>query len=106
MKVLLIDDQRTKEFIKSVYGVTVSSVAKNYQEGVDQLTNHGPWDVLLLDHDLGSFDENGKELTGSSIMQFLQQNKQLLPKTVVFVTSNPAGLKHMEAILKDIENEK
>lgn len=102
MKILLIDDQRTKSYISSTYGIDVTQVAKTYQEGIEQLQIGGPWDALLLDHDLSSYDDNGKELTGTDIMNFLEQNQDLLPKQIILVTSNPVGRKNMQAIIDKI----
>lgn len=101
MKVLLIDDQREAAHIKSMYGIDVTEVARTYDEGVTALQKGG-WDVLLLDHDLNSYP-NGVEKTGTDIMQFLQQNPQLLPHTITFVTMNPGGRERMRAILGDIQ---
>lgn len=94
---------RTKSYIASTYGIDVTEVAKNYQEGIKQLEIGGPWDALLLDHDLSSYDEgSGKELTGTDIMNFLEQNQDLLPKKIILVTSNPVGRKNMQAIIDKI----
>jgi len=60
----------------------------------------GPWDLLLLDHDLNSFDPDvGKEYTGYDIMCFLETNPHLLPKKTKLVTDNSAGRKRMALVL-------
>lgn len=83
MRVLAIDDSRDM--------TQASVVARNYEEGIRQLQANGPWDVLLLDHDLASFDTDGKEKTGYDIMCWLEDNRQFLPKKIECVSANPVG---------------
>lgn len=104
MKVLLIDDEREVPHIKSMYGVDVTRVAKSYDEGIKAL-QEGGWDILLLDHDLNSYPD-GVEKTGTDVMKFLQENPNLLPHSIVFVTMNPGGRRRMEGILQDIHKQK
>lgn len=83
MRILGIDD--TRELSEA------NVLARNYKEGIKQLELNGPWDLLLLDHDLASFDENGKENTGYDIVCWLEENKQYLPKKIECVSANPVG---------------
>lgn len=106
MNILLIDDQRTKEFIKATYGLDVTKVAADYFDGIKELQFGAPWDILLLDHDLGTYNVDGKELNGTHIMDFLEANPDLLPKKIVLVTSNPVGRKNMQAIIDKIYGER
>jgi hypothetical protein len=87
-KTLLIDDMRD---------IKTDRVARTYDDGISALKNEGPWDTLYLDHDLGELDPRK---TGYGIMNFLEQNPELLPKNIVLVTSNPVGRKQMEVIIK------
>ena len=93
MRILLIDDTRNLE---------ASIIARNYQEGLIQLTENGPWDLLLLDHDLASFDENGKEKTGYDIMCFLEEKQEYLPKDISCVSANPVGKKRIEDVIRKL----
>jgi len=99
MKILLIDDLRTNEFIEANYGAKVTHVARTFSEGINALKFEGPFDLLLLDHDLASFDEEGNELTGYKVMLFLEENTHLLPKEIVLVTSNPVGRAKMKTVI-------
>lgn len=102
MKVLLIDDQRTPVLIKSQYDIQVTSLASDYHEGIRLLKEGGPFDLLLLDHDLSSWTEDGsRELTGTDIMQFLIDNPQFLPKDIFLVTANPVGRMRMQEMIKE-----
>jgi hypothetical protein len=103
MKVLLIDDVRTASFIKSTYNIDVTTVAKSFAEGISELKANGPWDLLLLDHDLSSYNEEGDELTGTHIMAFLEDNPELLPKDLKLVTANPVGGRRMQDIWNRIK---
>lgn len=79
-------------------------LCRTYSDGEKALRLMGPWDVLYLDHDLGSMGiertETGKELTGYSIMEFLENNPQYLPKKIVVVSDNPVGRKKIEVVIE------
>lgn len=99
MKILLIDDARDIDYINRGWNVKVTHVARTFAEGIKALKENGPFDILLLDHDLDSFDEEKNELTGYMIMIFLEQNLHLLPKKVELVTSNPVGRAKMQVVI-------
>jgi len=79
-RILLIDDMRSN------YNESV--IARSYLEGIKCLQALGSWDKLLLDHDLASFDDDGKEFTGYDILLFLEENPWLAPKEIEMVSSN------------------
>jgi len=93
MRILLIDDIRN---------LKADVIARNHDEGLNQLTFNGPWDILLLDHDLASFDEDGIEKTGYDIMCFLEEHPQFVPEDIVCVSGNPVGKKRIEIVVKKI----
>ena len=90
MKTLLIDDIRN---------LSACFTARNYAEGLRALKRE-KWDHLLLDHDLGSFNESGKEFTGYDIACWLERNPEYLPKRVTVVSSNPVGVSKIKSALK------
>jgi hypothetical protein len=94
-RVLIIDDFRT-------LGADV--VAKTYEEGIYQLENGGPWDVLLLDHDLGCYDKAGREVTGYHVVCWLEWHLSKLPKRIQVVSSNPPGIQRMALALSNLYN--
>mgnify|MGYP000126731868 CR=1 FL=1 len=49
VRVLLIDDLRNLD---------ADVIARDPVEGISQLSNCGPWDVLLLDHDMATYDKD------------------------------------------------
>ena len=104
MKVLLIDDLRQPTQIVKKFGDAKSviefftdeetHVARTYAEGMLQLTDHGPFDVLLLDNDLGSNKE------GYHVLCMLEAAPELLPRTIILVTANPVRGAQMMQMLE------
>lgn len=90
-KILLIDDLRD---------LKADVICRNYSDGIWALIN-GTWDVLLLDHDLASFDgEDGREKTGYDVLCFLEMHPQYLPNRIELVTANPVGRQKMQALIE------
>ena len=79
---LLIDDYRE-------LGCDV--LARNAKAGKDML-RRGDWECVALDHDLG-----GQE-TGYDVLVWAIENG-FLPSKVQLVSSNPVGVKRMQAAL-------
>jgi hypothetical protein len=108
MRVLLIDDTRTEDAPNIMRKVDL--IARNYWTGIAALNKLGPWDVLLLDHDLNSFVEGtNKEYTGYDIMLFLEEEVQagresVLPGRIEIVSSNPVGRKRMQVVIDKLYN--
>ena len=107
MKVLLIDDLRQfdGERIKTMYyrwspGDTIK-IARSFKQGIDMLKNRGPWDLLLLDHDLGK-KEGKPEKNGYHIMCWLEEYTQYLPKDIKIVSDNPTGRKNMQVVINKL----
>lgn len=106
MKILLIDDIRTKQYVSVERGIDVTHIERTFQSGLEALKNE-TWDLLVLDHDLASFDEDGKEKTGLDIMNFLEEqvalgNTEVMPKEIYFITANPVGKMNMKYVLERI----
>lgn len=95
---LLIDDVRDE----SHTNCELHTIARNYFSGIAALTSGIKWDTLFLDHDLSTFDDDGKEWTGYDIMCFLEINPQFLPNKIVCVSSNPSGRARIEQVIKKL----
>ncbi len=93
MRHLLIDDYRN---------LSVDVIARNYDEGIKQLELNGPWDELLLDHDLASFDDDGHEKTGYDIMCWLEEHPEYLPKKIVCVSANTVGVQRINTVIERV----
>lgn len=99
MRILLIDDTRMEDAPNIMRKVDL--IARTYWTGIDALKLMGPWDLLLLDHDLNSFDavDSSLEYTGYSIMCFLEGNPEYCPARIEIVSSNPVGRKRMQMVI-------
>lgn len=95
VRVLAIDDERLH--------ARADVVARTYSEGLLLLEKFGPWDELILDHDLGAivreFDDRENELNGYRIVCFLEANPDLLPEKIRLCTSNGTGMRNIASAL-------
>lgn len=93
-RILAIDDCR--ELCRA------NVLCRTYEDGLKAIKHLGPWDQLLLDHDLGmlesQYSETGRELTGMDILNFLEQNIELVPTEIQIITGNPAARPKMEKL--------
>lgn len=97
MKTLLIDDIRN---------LPATKVARDYFSGIEALEN-AEWDILLLDHDLACYDEDGKEWTGYDVMCWLEAHPEHLPKQEIrIVSSNPVGRNRMQTVIDKLYMER
>jgi hypothetical protein len=94
-RTLLIDDVRD---------IQADVVARTFDEGIDALKHDYPFTTLYLDHDLASYDEDGKEKTGYDIMCFLEQNPEYLPEKIYCVSSNPVGRQKIQVVIDKLYN--
>lgn len=98
MRVLLIDDTREESAPNILRKVDL--IARTFWTGRDALVKMGPWDLLLLDHDLNSFEiGTNKEWTGYDIMCFLENNPWYKPERIEIVSSNPVGRARMQVVI-------
>jgi len=86
MNILLIDDCRDLECYagEDDYGV----VARNYDEGIEQLKSGINWNVLYLDYDLSGMFGMNKSESGIQIINFLWENIEFLPKEIIIVSTH------------------
>jgi hypothetical protein len=87
--ILLIDDLKD---------LKADRIARTFLEGIQAL-QEGPWDLLLLDHDLG--DPNPKH-TGYDILSWLEQRPEFLPGKIELVTWNAPGREKMKLVLRKL----
>jgi UDP-2-acetamido-3-amino-2,3-dideoxy-glucuronate N-acetyltransferase len=86
-KKLLIDD------IRSFPGCIV---ARSASEGKRMLTMER-WDTLYIDYDLGK-----EKNTGLSVIEWLKDNKDLLPEKIVCVSDNKEGAEKINSVIEEI----
>lgn len=100
-RVLAIDDVRNHE---------ADIIARTFKDGINHLKNSGPFDKLILDHDLGEVElqrtEDGQELTGYHIMLFLEENPEYAPNEIVCCSSNPPGRARIEVVIEKLKRQR
>jgi hypothetical protein len=112
MNILIIDDQRMPGPAAASAGISIRHppdgeahyvrITRSFKEGIEALKSGGPWTLLLLDHDLASYDEDGKEKTGYDVMCFLEANPQYLPAQIACCSSNPPGKAKIEQVIRKL----
>ncbi len=90
-RTLLIDDVR--------WAPANAAVARTFNAGIAFLQEEGPWDLLLLDHDLG--DPNPKK-TGYDVLCWLEEHPRYMPKDIRLVTQNPVGREKMQPLINKL----
>lgn len=95
---LYVDDVRDKPD----WCVGYWDVARNYNEAITLLTAN-QYDELSLDHDIASFDDNGREMTGYDIALWLAERKfngEYIPPKVFCHSANPVGVKNILGVIE------
>lgn len=103
--ILLIDDLRDVDFVNKTWNVQVNKIARTFADGIKALKENNV-EILLLDHDLACYDDEGNELTGYKVMLFLEEHPEYLPNRIVLVTSNPVGRAKMQMVIDKIYKSK
>ncbi len=119
-KILIVDDIRDtfSVFIGTEYerdnalGFDLDDmivIVRTYSAAIEMLKTPIKWDCIFLDHDLG-FNVNNK--SGYDFICELEamlhselDGKELMPKNLICVSSNPAGKAKIEAAWKSIQLE-
>ena len=103
MKVLVVDDEKDLKCCLRKAGIAGDAGAllvKTYQDGLAALQGLGPWDVLLLDHDLGGAK------TGYDLLCWFEQAPKerlhLLPARVESISLNPVGSKRIQLLAENL----
>jgi len=66
-------------------------VARTYDQAIYMLGMNN-YDVVSLDHDLGDFRKDGREMTGYDVLMYLVERKENnlhVPATIYVHTANP-----------------
>jgi len=98
MRILILDDDpdRHEWFEKAFSGKDITK-AYTYEEAVSALDSGKKYDVVFLDHDLGSV-ENGVDVA-THIAKSIPEHS--IPELVWIHSMNPVGARRMEDVLKD-----
>lgn len=102
MKILMIDDEKCPTSFRknkdTPFTLEEVTLARNYSDGLTQLLENGPWDVLLLDWNLNEFS---RARNGLHILKNLQRKSQTkLVSRVIIITTDEAIRSEMREICK------
>ena len=92
---ILIDDK--KNIDSGIICRDIASAKLLFQNMAEQLQDH----ELLLDHDFGDSRLLDQEENGCTFLEWARDNQIELPRKIILVSYNPAGVKNMEAILQN-----
>lgn len=99
MRIFILDDEieTSRSQLAKILSKHELTLAKTVNEGV--LKFKGPYDLLLLDHDLGL----GKDNVGTKFVEalLLMVNSKGPKPSVVLHSQNPVGRKAMRLLLED-----
>lgn len=76
-------------------------IARTYDEAIQMLSKHMYTDIYL-DHDIASYNKDGREQTGYDIVLFLvdrKMNNEYVPQNFHILSANPVGRKNMEGVI-------
>ena len=109
MKILMIDDAKNpREFFKDSnktrFTTEEVTLVKTYSEGMDHLLDQGPWDVLLLDWNLGEDDRMKNGLTILSRYEhYLNTGRcQHKVKKIILITADENTREEMKMICQEM----
>ena len=77
-------------------------IARSYHEAIALLTTN-QYDELSLDHDIASWDDNGREMTGYDIALWLADRKfhgEYVPPKIYCHSANPVGVKNILGVIE------
>ena len=107
MRILIIDDARSASIAErhmtfnhrghATEDHTVM-ICRTYDDGLAELKDGGPWNILMLDHDLGCFLPDGKEQNGYHILCFLEEFTQYTPNAIDIITANVSVRYKMQVV--------
>lgn len=99
--VLAIDDERPCLF--------ADALCRTATAGIKALEIMKP-DVLFLDHDLGAFkrevDDHDNEMSGYSVLCFLEEHPEFMPREIHLLTNNGGGRTNMVLALDKMMDRK
>lgn len=77
--------------------------ARSYDDAITKLSSN-EYDHVSLDHDIASYNKDGREMTGYDIALWLAERKitesGYVPPVVTCHSANPAGRKNIESVIK------
>lgn len=98
---VMIDDTRDETNVNT----SLDFIARNYWSGLHLLESIPLIETLYLDHDLHSYDEDGREWTGYDIIKWIEEHPERKPEKIICISSNPPGRERIETVIKKLYGE-
>jgi len=76
-------------------------VARTYDEAITKLQQN-KYTTLSLDHDIASWNSEGREMTGYDIALWLAQRQHdnlYIPSTILVHSANPVGVANIQSVI-------
>lgn len=107
-KVFVLDDLRDARSAYQSAGLPVTSIetdtviiARTFEAGLRMIYDHNPQDLWVLDHDLGCYDDLGREQTGYDFLkEIIKYLPYKLPSQVISCSASPAGRNKINNLFK------
>jgi len=77
------------------------TVARTYDEAIEELSTKN-YDIVSLDHDIASYREDGREMTGYDIALWLAERKHNgghVPYHIYIHSANPVGQRNIQSVI-------
>lgn len=102
MKVLVVDDDQTRylTLLRRKLIPENSVWAHTALIAIELINEHGPWDEVMLDHDLATVIASGPEVTGLDVAKALV-TQRWKPSRVIIHSMNSVGSSYMYRLLTD-----
>lgn len=97
LKGLFVDDERPLPNTPTIDW----DLARTYDDAIAKLDTTR-YDIVSLDHDLGCFNADGREMTGYDVALYLadrRHNGHPVPDIVKCHSANPAGRQRIEGVI-------
>ena len=107
MRILLVDDLRKPRYVEMIKNYMDNEQAevvhaKTYKEGLKEIDENGPWDLLVLDNDLGGFKE-GYDLACHVEKTMMEKERlDLIPKAIYCCSGNPVAKEKIDKLAVSI----
>jgi len=77
---LLIDHERPRY---NFSGIT--DTATSFEAGIDMVKNWGPWDLIILDYNLGANQEDYETKNGLEILKYILEHRECTPRAIMLM---------------------
>ena len=94
MRILILDDNELRlGLFTDVFGTHQNIMVKEAQSAIAFLQSHAPFDLVMLDHDLGGeiYVDSDREDCGMEVVRWMEIHKPIARRVVVHSWNIPAA---------------